>query len=341
MKTVKILLLFVATIAMLSGCKDDEEFAKPTISFVGTENPVVAEFVGGVYGVSVQVAIKAEGKIKTTVIKKYIDGSVNDAQSNALTNAVSGDRNQTDFAFTLTDAINEADFETSVKYEVIITDQENQETKATYTVNKSAAPVTTYTHTFTVKEGTTNVIQGATVTINDEVKTTNENGVASFTLEAGEYNYSVAKEGYVDATGTFTVAEDGNTNVELTPETTPLSDWGAEIRIDIQQENTTIGVKYSTNPDASHMKIVPATGWENFVVLTSADYTTVEELVAAYESKTPVAEHITEYTASKAYSEFYLITKKGDEYVLVHNYKAIHYMDGGNAINYMLFKAKK
>ena len=66
-------------------------------------------------------------------------------------------------------------------------------------------PATTYDVTFTVKDSNEDAISGATVTIGEDSKTTNASGVATFALEAGTYNYSVAADGKTTVTNSVTV----------------------------------------------------------------------------------------------------------------------------------------
>lgn len=62
-----------------------------------------------------------------------------------------------------------------------------------------------YAVTFTVTDGT-NPIEGANVAINSQNLTTNASGVATINLVNGAYPYTVTKAGFVDVTGTATVA---------------------------------------------------------------------------------------------------------------------------------------
>lgn len=64
---------------------------------------------------------------------------------------------------------------------------------------------TTYSVVFTVKDSSENAVSGATITMNSEEKTTDAEGKATFTVEAGTYNYSVAKASYTTVTNSVTV----------------------------------------------------------------------------------------------------------------------------------------
>ena len=64
---------------------------------------------------------------------------------------------------------------------------------------------TTRTISFTINDGT-NAIQGATVTIGSDSKTTGSAGGCSFSdIEDGEISVTVTAEGFVDETTTITV----------------------------------------------------------------------------------------------------------------------------------------
>ena len=73
--------------------------------------------------------------------------------------------------------------------------------------HKVAADVepTTYSVVFTVKDSSEDAVSGATITMNSEEKTTDAEGKATFTVEAGTYNYSVAKANYTTITNSVTV----------------------------------------------------------------------------------------------------------------------------------------
>lgn len=68
----------------------------------------------------------------------------------------------------------------------------------------TAAPVT-YTVTFTVKDAD-GVLEGASIAINNTTLTTDAQGEATIELEDGDYNYTITKTDYVEATGNVTVA---------------------------------------------------------------------------------------------------------------------------------------
>ena len=51
-----------------------------------------------------------------------------------------------------------------------------------------------------------NDLEGAWVTVGPLTLPTNASGIAVFSLQDGDYNYTVTKEGFADAEGSFTVA---------------------------------------------------------------------------------------------------------------------------------------
>lgn len=69
-----------------------------------------------------------------------------------------------------------------------------------------AAAVTTQAVTFTVKDGESAVVSGATVNVDGARLKTNASGQAVFNLRAGSYNARVSKAGYKPVTQTVTVA---------------------------------------------------------------------------------------------------------------------------------------
>lgn len=73
-------------------------------------------------------------------------------------------------------------------------------------VEPASAP-TTYNVTFTVLDGDSAAVEGATVTLGGQEKTTNSSGQAVFkSLGNTSYNFTVTKEGHNEAKGAVTVA---------------------------------------------------------------------------------------------------------------------------------------
>lgn len=69
----------------------------------------------------------------------------------------------------------------------------------------TSTPVTTYTVTFTVDDGT-DPIDGANIAINGEDLTTAGGGIATIDLQDGEYPYTITATGYETYTGTVIVS---------------------------------------------------------------------------------------------------------------------------------------
>ena len=63
-----------------------------------------------------------------------------------------------------------------------------------------------YTVTFTVVNGQSVPVEGATIAINSETLTTNASGVATIDLINGTYPYTISKDEYVDETGDAVVS---------------------------------------------------------------------------------------------------------------------------------------
>lgn len=83
-----------------------------------------------------------------------------------------------------------------------------------------ATPMTTKTVTFTVKDGSNNAIEDATIDVQGARLKTNSSGQAVFNLPAGDYTATIKKKGYKNETETVTVAGSNVTkNITLTAST--------------------------------------------------------------------------------------------------------------------------
>lgn len=69
--------------------------------------------------------------------------------------------------------------------------------------------------TFNVVNANQEAVEGAEVFAGMNANTTNSDGVASFNLVDGDYNYTVRKGGFVDSTGSFTIAG-ADTTIDVT-----------------------------------------------------------------------------------------------------------------------------
>lgn len=79
---------------------------------------------------------------------------------------------------------------------------------------------TEYTTDVEVVDADGNAVADATVTVNGDTYTTDADGMASVTLEEGDYEFSVSADGYESNSVSQTVNADGSVTVELTAEQT-------------------------------------------------------------------------------------------------------------------------
>lgn len=82
----------------------------------------------------------------------------------------------------------------------------NEKTRFPFSAIKGSTGVTTQTVTFTVTDGSASAIEGAKVKLGGMVGKTNASGVATFSAQAGKYDYTVKADGYAPTKGTLTVA---------------------------------------------------------------------------------------------------------------------------------------
>lgn len=83
---------------------------------------------------------------------------------------------------------------------------ENSETRLPFALVEPATAPTTYNVTFTVTDGDSNVVEGATVILGGQEKKTNASGVAVFkSLGNTTSSYTVEKEGHTSTGGSVTV----------------------------------------------------------------------------------------------------------------------------------------
>ncbi len=87
----------------------------------------------------------------------------------------------------------------------VVVASNDQQNEYTY-IDVSYTPGDTYTVTFNVTDEDENAVEGANVNINGQDLTTDADGMATIDLADGDYDYTVSKTGYLDATGTVTVA---------------------------------------------------------------------------------------------------------------------------------------
>jgi gliding motility-associated-like protein len=149
----------------------------------------------------------------------------------------------------------------------------------------------THTITITVVDENGDPIEGATVTINGETYTTDENGQVTVTLPDGTYNYTVVAEGYHNNGGTITVeGDDVDEIVTMTTETHTITITvvdengdpiaGATVTINgedyVTDENGQVTIEL---PDGEYDYTVTANGYEDFTGTITVDDENVDETI--------------------------------------------------------------
>ena len=100
----------------------------PIITF-GATSPTIIGNQTFPYAINLEVTVEAEGKINTTTVNRYDNGTLNNVISEKLTKNINGDHNQTYFKFTIVDEILATEImEGDIKYEIIILDKEDNKT---------------------------------------------------------------------------------------------------------------------------------------------------------------------------------------------------------------------
>ncbi|MDR2836502.1 MAG: hypothetical protein LBV69_10005 [Bacteroidales bacterium] len=321
MKTFKILFAFIAVIAtttIFTSCEDSEkDLAKPVITFGTTTNQVIGDALP--YHVNLAVTVQAEGKIKLTTVRRYNDGTLDAVTTAKLTKDVDGDNGKTNFDFAIIDDIASIEFNSSVRYEVVIDDKEGQQTVAEFIYLRSAE---TYAVTFSVSP------DNATVTIGSEEKTSADGNIV-FHLANGTYTYTVTAGGYLDAEGDVVVSGEAVTKIiTLMPSTSSLSAWSESIKIGLHATGVTAafpingayiyGFEYTSNTPTA-IKLVPYNNAQ-FVIVNDDNYATKEALIADYTSGNKVTEVLVDFDYNtKVYSKKYFISKVGENYFLIQS----------------------
>ena len=134
-----------------------------------------------------------------------------------------------------------------------------------------------YSVTFSVNDGE-NPIEGATVSINSQQITTNQEGIATISLPNGNYSFTVSKLGYHDYSSNLVVnGEDVNQAITLIEETEPLYTVKFEVT---SGENKVVGAVVEFN---GNQEITDSNGEAEFInipqgtysyVITAEDYIT-------------------------------------------------------------------
>ena len=288
-------------------------------------------------------------------IYKHIHSGLDDVATVELT-APTGYADLLTFDYTFTDDNDADDFTggvTKIVYEFVAIDAELQETVKEYTIFVIEA----YTVTFVVVDEAENAIADAIVTFDGTANTAGDYVVDY--VEAGTYEYSVAKAGYETVTVTDFVMPDNDTTVNVTLVQNIAEEWSAEIPLALYGQTT--WASYNGNPvtnymsdvigvafnftDATTVKIEDTDytggtlGCDGWVIVTDIEnLTTQASLVTAYAGGTPVHEYDLPYDQHKAYAPVYFISKMGTSYKLVY-YVAGH-RDATNG-NVVVFKYKE
>lgn len=140
MKTLKIMLLFVATLAMLNACNNNEEkFADPKITLPANEERDFSNEVALLF----KVKIEAEAKIDKIKITERLYAADNDMTSKDITSTQDGLKSysgNTTFEFNFDKIYTVAELDGKVKLELVfdVTDKEGVTKTKIYTVTKKA-----------------------------------------------------------------------------------------------------------------------------------------------------------------------------------------------------------
>lgn len=355
MKKVKILsLLFVAfaAVAFFNSC--NKEYALPTVTWTGPVSVDVDFTSDENYDVDLAINFAAEAGLSEIHIFKYVYSGIDDMTTVELT-APTGYADLTTFDYTFTDDNEAADFTggvTKMVYEFVVTDAELQETTKEYTIYVDE----TYSVTFVVKDEADAVIADAIVTFNGTANVANDY-VVEF-VEAGTYEYSVAKAGYQTVTVTDFVMAENDTTIDIVLVQNIDPEWSAEIPLALYGQttwasyggnpvtnymSTVIGVAFNFT-DATTVKIEDTNytggtlGCDGWVIVTDiANLTTQASLATAYAAGTVVHNKELPYDQHKAYAPVYFISKMGTSYKLVYYVAGHRDASTGNVV---VFKYK-
>lgn len=360
MKTLKIMLFFVAVLAILAGCNKDKTYADPTLAF--ENNVAIAELDFSTLTsatATFKANIDAEAKIKELIVTESIHPLVEGGSivTKPVTVA-SGYANQTKHTYQFTKDYTKSEFaaisKVVIKVEVI--DKEGVRVSKEFTIKEKS-----YTQpvTFTVKDEANADITDAVIKLGE---TTNAAGTYVFNVLAGTYNYEVTKAGFVTATGTVEVTTTAVTkDIVLRA---ALSDWSANEMIAIASqtgyasyngvrvtvsESAKIGGKYTTNPSGTQAKLELASNCQGFVEVADAatadTYKSQADLAQAYAAGTSKTELLLTFEFhAKVVPEKIFISKLTDG-----TYSLVKYVDGqvyasqagGYNGNVLVFQYKK
>ena len=125
-------------------------------------------------------------------------------------------------------SVTQTDFTTEdigdVPVDVTVTDFSGNSTTETAIVTVNEEALSKYTITFSVTDESSGAIEGADISLRDEVlATTNTDGTATIDTTDGTYEYTVSKSGYNSETGSVTIdGSDVKEEVMLTEESTGI-----------------------------------------------------------------------------------------------------------------------
>ena len=116
----------------------------------------------------------------------------------------------------------------------------------------------TYTLSFNVADGET-PISGATITLNEQSVTTDENGKATYVLQSGDYSYSITAEGYDEETGYVSIVDEDKTENVTLSKTTGINDVD-DINIEVYPNPVGNSLKISNARTIKRVTIINAVG---------------------------------------------------------------------------------
>lgn len=359
MRTVKILLALFAAVVVFNSC--NKEYEAPTITWEPDKMSQLVEMSDeSSLNQALTVTFTAEAGIKDIKIWRntWLNGVASPTAAIVDGPAISAYEGLTSYEYAFATNHTLEDFQGGVMkivYEFEVTDQ--SEEAQTTTKEYTFFAWETQAVTFVIKDAANAEVTDAKVTLGTLVKTA---APYVFYVEDGEYDYVVEKTGFANATGHVVVADEP---VEV--EVVLQADWSENVVITRTSEistslyhnesigvdkSTVIGVQYKSNTDTHHV-VEKTANCEGFVVVDNADYTTSDELEAAYTAGTAVGQLELKFkyisTNPKATEVKYFIAKVDGEYVLIDHVEGWNVQgtggadENGNYGNVLVFKYKK
>ena len=341
MKNVKILLVFVAAVAILSGC--NKEYTEPTIAWEGSLSAMVGFEDETNYDVDLAITFGAEAGISEIEVWKHIYEGL-DVTSVTLIAPTGYDALTTfDYNFVADNSID--DFNggvTKVVYEFIVTDSELQTETAEYTIFVIEA----YSVTFNIVDADAAAIADAIVTFNGVA---NDAGVYVFNqIETGTYGYTIAKDGYETVTVTDYVLGEADATIDVTLVQSLPTTWTGPVLLALQGQQS--WATYESNPvtiyesdligtgftytDGTTVRITTTASCEGWVVVDDVTGMSIyQDVVDAYTAGTAVTQLDLDFD-QRAYAEKYYVAKIGTDYVLVHYILGHRDASNGNVVGF-------